>query len=247
MKSISQLLNKILINTTDELYVQNPCKVVGVNGNYVDVLLYINDEEPDQVIYNVPVIRPAETQRAYVFLGIKEGDRGICRFFDRSTEAYLKSDFDYNSDDRQHDINDRCFELGFLPDEEAFVYPTDQEIEIGLKNVKFRLSVDNDGNVDILSEGDVNLKITGNVTSEIDGNVTSLVKGSVVSTINGNSTSTISGTSTIICPTTNHTGNINIEGQVVVNGEVISNGVALSTHTHKGVTAGNSSTGQPNK
>ena len=71
MESLAKVVDDILTCKTDELYVQNPCKVVGVHGNYVDVLLYINDEEPDFVIYNVPVLRP-ETQRAYIFLGIKK-------------------------------------------------------------------------------------------------------------------------------------------------------------------------------
>lgn len=182
MESVTELFRSFISDTTDNIYVMNPCKVVGVHGNYVDVLLYINDEEPDFVIYNVPIIRQ-ETQRAYIFLGIKEGDRGSCRFFDRSTEAYLQSDFDYNSDDRQHDINDRCFELGFIPDKEAYVYPENQEIEIGLKNGKFKLSVDNNGNINIISTGtatiscptvnhtgDVNITGTVNVTGEVISN-----------------------------------------------------------------------------
>ena len=160
------LFDKILKNTTDELYVMNPCKVVGVHGNYVDVLLYINDEELDFVIYNVPIIRQ-ETQSAYIFLGIKEGDRGTCRFFDRSVEAYMQSDFDYNSDERQHDINDRCFELGFIPDKEAFVYPTNADIEIGLKSGTIKMSFTESG---IAILGDVT--ITGNLTvsGEVTGN-----------------------------------------------------------------------------
>lgn len=166
MEDAIELANRFFDNTTDNIYVQNPCKVVGVHGNFVDVLLYINDDEPDMVIYNVPIQRP-ETQRAYIFLGIKEGDRGTCRFFDRSTEGYLQSDFDYNSDDRQHDINDRVFELGFIPDKEAFVYPTDKEIEIGLKSGNVKMSFTESG-IEIL--GDVT--ITGNLTvsGEVTGN-----------------------------------------------------------------------------
>lgn len=209
MISLSEVTEDILDYTTDEIYVQNPCKVVKVNGNYVDVLLYINDEEPDQIIYNVPVIRPAETQRAYIFLGIKEGDRGICRFFDRSTEAYLQSDFDYNSDDRQHDINDRCFELGFIPNAEAFVYPTDQEIEIGLKNKKFILSVNDNGTVNLIAKDDVTITVdkTVNLTAE---------------TVNLTAT-TVNSKATI-----NHTGNI------IVTGDVIASGISLQHHTHIG-------------
>ena len=166
MESNTELANRFFSGVTDELYVMNPCKVVGVNGNYVDVLLYINDEEPDVVIYNVPIIRQ-ETQNAYIFLGIKEGDRGTCRFFDRSVEGYLQSDFDYNSDDRQHDINDRAFELGFIPDKEAYVYPNNVDIEIGLKGKSVKMSFAESG---IAITGDVT--ITGNltVTGEVIGN-----------------------------------------------------------------------------
>lgn len=164
-KTASELLDKVLRSTTDEIYVQNPCQVVNVNGNFVDVLLFINDEEEDFVIYNVPIVRP-ETQRAYIFLGIKKGDRGVCRFFDRSTEGYLQSDFDYNSDERQHDINDRCFELGFIPNAEAFVYPTNADIEIGLKSGLVKMSFTEDG-ISILG----NVNITGDltVTGEVTG------------------------------------------------------------------------------
>lgn len=163
MESLSELFEQVLYQTTDELYCQLPAKVVAVHNNYVDILLYINDSELDFVIYNVPIQRP-ETQRAYIFLGIKEGDRGVCRFFDRSVEGYLQSDFDYNSDDRQHDINDRCFELGFIPDKEAYIYPDNIEIEIGLKDQSAKISFNN-GVITIVAENIIkhgNVNQTGN-------------------------------------------------------------------------------------
>ena len=182
MESMTEIVDDILTHKTDELYVMNPCKVVGVHGNYVDVLLYINDEEPDFVIYNVPIIRQ-ETQRAYIFLGIKEGDRGTCRFFDRSTEGYLQSDFDYNSDDRQHNINDRCFELGFIPDKEAYEYLTTAEIELGLKSGACKISINADGSLSINST--VATTVTA-PTVTINGNV--VVNGTITATgeITGN-------------------------------------------------------------
>lgn len=173
MRTANELFDKVLRSTTDELYVQNPCKVVNVHGNFVDVLLYINDEDEDFVIYNVPIIRP-ETQRAYIFLGIKEGDRGLCRFFDRSVEGYLQSDFDYNSDERQHDINDRCFELGFIPDKESFIYPENVDIEIGMKDNSAKISFAN-GNITIIG---TNLITQGNMTHT--GNLT--VNGTLTAT-----------------------------------------------------------------
>lgn len=170
MESISELFEKVLYKTTDDMYVQCPAKVEAVNGNYVDVKLYVNDEYPDIVIYHVPIQRP-ETQRTYIFLGIKAGDRGVCRFFDRSVEGYLQSNFDYNSDDRQHNINDRCFELGFLPDKEAFVYP-EADIEIGLKDGSAKINI-TDGNISIIGG---NINITGSSVNlgsntTIDGKV----------------------------------------------------------------------------
>ena len=237
-QGVASKLLDLLKTTSDNQYVQCPCKVLAVNGNYVDVLPIINDDMENVPIYDVKVHRK-ESSEAYIYFKIHVGDRGVLRFFDRSIETYsINGSEGYNEDDRMHDANDGCFELGFLPDNESYVYPTDQEIEIGLKNVKFKISVDENGNIDILSEGNVNLKITGNVTSEVVGNV--------VSTIKGNNTTNILGTSTITCPVTNYTGNINVEGIITTHGEVISNGVELSTHTHGGVTSGSGSTGKPN-
>ena len=183
MKSVSELFNQILENTTDNLYCNLPCKVEKVNGNFVDVKVYINDEEPDMVLYHVPIQRE-ETQRAYIFLGIKQGDCGTLKFFDRSVEGYLKSDFDYNSDERQHDINDRCFELGFVPDKEAYEYLTTAELELGLKSGNCKISIASDGTLNINSTVAMNITVP---TVTITGNVA--VTGTITATgeITGNS------------------------------------------------------------
>ena len=174
MKTIAELLKTILTTTTDELYVQLPAEITRVSndGNYVSAILRINDDEPDIEVHHIRV-RHLESKRAYIYLGMKKGDCGVVRFFDRSTEAYLKSDYDYNSDDRQHDINDRCFELGFIPDKEAYVYPTNVDIEIGLKDNTAKISFAN-GQITIV--GNVvhngNLTVNGSITAtgEITGN-----------------------------------------------------------------------------
>lgn len=182
MKTVSELFDKVLKMTTDELYCLLPCQVVGVSGNYVDVKVFINDDEPDMILYHVPIQR-LETQRAYIYLGIKSGDRGTLKFFDRSVEGYLQSDFDYNSDDRQHDISDRTFELGFIPDKEAYQYLTTAEIELGLKSGACKISINADGSLNINStvattvtaptvtiNGNVVVNGTINATGEITGN-----------------------------------------------------------------------------
>jgi hypothetical protein len=133
-----------------------PARVVKVNDDgSVNVVAIRNDEIPDCVI-TVPVLRP-ETQRAYIMLKIKEGDRGVVKFCDKSIENYrLTGSEEYNGDDRQHSISDGVFQLGFLPDNEKFVFP-DGEVVIGLKNNTFTLSVDMVGNL-VINATNVKIK-----------------------------------------------------------------------------------------
>lgn len=175
MRTVAELLRQALYTATDELYVQLPAEITKVSpdGNYVSAILRINDNEPDIEVHHIRV-RHLESKRAYIYLGMKKGDFGVVRFFDRSTEAYLKSDYDYNSDDRQHDINDRCFELGFIPDKEAYVYPENVDIEIGMKNNSAKISFAN-GNITIIG---TNLITQGNMTHT--GNLT--VNGTLTAT-----------------------------------------------------------------
>lgn len=192
-ESVEEKLLKLLRTTSDNQYVQCPCRVTAVNGNYVDVVPIINDELVNQPLYDVKIQRK-ETSTAYIYFKVHVGDRGVLRFFDRSIENYtVNGSEDFNEDDRIHDANDGCFEVGFLPDTESFVYPDDQEIEIALKNVKFKISINENGDVDILSEGNVNLKVTGDVTSQIDGNLISTVSGDADLTVEGDVTSTVNG------------------------------------------------------
>lgn len=164
-ESIGQKLYNLLQAHADNQYVQCPCKVLAVNGNYVDVLPIVNDDEENQPIYDVKIKRK-ESARAYIFLGVKQGDRGVLRFFDRSIDNYsINGSEEYNNDDRMHNDNDGCFELGFVPDSESYVYPTNKEIEIGLKTGTVKMSFSDSG---IEITGDVT--ITGNLT--VDGEIT---------------------------------------------------------------------------
>lgn len=123
-----------------------PARVVSVNDDgTVNVVAIRNDEIEDCVI-TVPVLRP-ETARAYIQLAIKSGDRGIVKFCDKSIESYRTAGSEeYNHDNRNHSLSDGIFQLGFLPDSEKFIYP-DGEIVIGLKNKLYRFNVDSLGNV----------------------------------------------------------------------------------------------------
>ena len=193
-EDVSTKLLRLLKTVSDNQYVQCPCRVTAVNGNYVDVVPIINDDMKNQELYDVK-IRHLESSTAYIFLGVHVGDKGILRFFDRSIDDYSTNGSEgYNEDDRIHDVNDGLFELGFLPDNESYVYPTDKELEIGLKSTTFKLSVDSNGNLVITGATNV---INGGTT--INGNLT--VNGTITATeeITGNS---------IPLSTHTHTGNL---------------------------------------
>ena len=170
-----------------------PARVVKINDDgSVNVVAIRNDEIPDCVI-TVPVLRP-ETQRAYIMLKIKAGDRGVVKFCDKSIESYrLTGSEEYNGDDRQHSISDGVFQLGFLPDNEKFVFP-DGEIVIGLKNNTFTLSVNENGSLTIGASAvtinsDVTINGTLTATTDVIGGGISL-KNHVHSGVTGGSSNT---------------------------------------------------------
>ena len=120
--------------------VQLPAVIKTVNSDgSVDVLVIRNDEDQDVVFPNVPV-KHYETQRAYIFLGLKVGDKGLIKFCDKSIEGYKQNGID-TPDDRTHSLNDGVFEIGFYPASERYAFPVDKTIEIGNKNGSFNLSV----------------------------------------------------------------------------------------------------------
>ena len=159
-ESFGQKLYNLLRTVSDNQYVQCPCRVTAVNGNYVDVVPIINDDMKNQELYDVK-IRHLESSTAYIYLGVHVEDKGVLRFFDRSIDDYSTNGSEgYNEDDRIHDVNDGLFELGFVPDNEAYVYPTDKEIEIGLKDQTAKISFAN-GNITFIA---TNINTQGNIT-----------------------------------------------------------------------------------
>lgn len=151
--------DKIIQAIKESINCALPCKVEAVYGNYVDVLMIRNDELEDIIISNVPIKRP-ETGRAYIYLGIKKGDRGTLTFYDKSIENYIQGDERYNGDDRCHSLQDRSFSLGFVPNNEAFIYPENADIEIGLKDGSAKINLTN-GTITTLGE----FTHTGNFTA----------------------------------------------------------------------------------
>lgn len=186
-----------------------PARVVKVNEDgTVNVVAIRNDEIEDCVI-TVPVIRP-ETQRAYIQLKINVGDRGIVKFCDKSIEDYRLTGTEYyNGDDRIHSISDGVFQLGFLPNNEKFLYP-EGEIVIGLKNGECIIVVDEAGNLTVKSK-----LVTINSPVIINGDTT--VNGET--TMNGNLTVN---------------ANIKATGTISSDTDVLSAGISGLSHTHIG-------------
>lgn len=155
---MSDIIAEVFRKIRDSVNCQLPCKITSVNSDgTVDVLVFRNDNVPDCVFPNVPV-KHIETSRAYVFLGVKVGDRGVIRFFDRSVEEYKKGNENETGDPRLHSFSDGLFEIGFLPTTEAYSFPSDKTIEIGNKNGSFKVSFAEDGGITI--ETQKNLSIT---------------------------------------------------------------------------------------
>lgn len=177
---ILQLAEKI----KEEINCSLPAKVTQVNEDGTVNVVAIRNDEIDDCVVTVPVIRQ-ETQRAYIQLAINTGDRGVLTFMDRSIEDYRFGDDSYNGDNRSHSISDGIFRIGFLPDNEKFIFP-EGEIVIGLKNKKFTLAVDAEGNLSISAEtiiinsksstinGDVKVNGTVTVSEDVIGGGISL-------------------------------------------------------------------------
>ena len=154
---MNNVIADIFRKLRDSINCQLPCKITSVNSDgTVDVLVFRNDKIPDCVFPNVPV-KHIETSRAYVFLGLAVGDRGVIRFFDRSVEEYKTGNEEETGDPRQHSFSDGLFEVGFVPSSERYSYPTDKTLEIGNKNGSFKLSFSPDGEITITTEKNVSM------------------------------------------------------------------------------------------
>ena len=155
-----------------------PARVVKVNDDGSVNVVAIRNDALENCVITVPVLHQ-ETQRAYICLKIKAGDRGVVKFCDKSIENYrLTGNEEYNKDDRQHSLSDGVFQLGFLPDNEKFEFPSG-EVVIGLKNNKFTLSVDENGNLTIEAsavtiKSDVTVNGTLTATTDVVGGGISL-------------------------------------------------------------------------
>lgn len=205
----SQEIMKLAEGIAENVNTGLPARVVQVNDDgSVNVVAIRNDDIEDCVI-TVPIMRP-ETQRAYIYFNIKKGDRGVLRFTDKSIENYRQTGSEaYNGDDRRHSLSDGIFEIGFYPNSEKFIFP-EGEFSIGLKNGKFVMTVLEDGTVTANSP-----HFTFNGDSTFNGNIEH--NGNLVQ--NGN---------------TEQTGSLHATGEISSDTDVLAAGKSGKQHVHKG-------------
>ena len=188
-RDINEQLDEFVEYIKNAVNCQCPAEIVTVNSDgTVDILVKRNDELEDQKIPRVK-IKHIETQKAFVFLGVSSGDYGVVRYFDRNISDYVRGDDGYNYDDRSHNTNDACFELGFVPNPSAYSFPTGHDLVLGTKDGKCLITIDTGGNIVI--EGATSIKLGSGATNKV------LTEGSVITdslgapcTITSNTTKT---------------------------------------------------------
>ena len=188
-KNINEQLEEFIEYIKNSINCQCPAKIITVNSDgTVDIEVFRNDEIANQKLIHVK-IRHIETQNAFIFLGVSSGDFGVVRYFDRSTNDYIEGEDGYNYDDRSHNVNDACFELGFIPNPSSYTFPTGHDLVIGTKDGKCLITIDTGGN--IIIEGATSIKLGSGATNKV------LTEGSVITdslgapcTITSNTTKT---------------------------------------------------------
>lgn len=128
-RSFEGSLNRILHGSKNSINVQYAAKIISLNSQDSVNIEYYRNGVVD-VLYNVPV-RHNKTSSGFFIIKLKEGDKGVVRFFDDDIEHYRTTGIISASDEvRVHDLNDNIFENGFYPDPENYQYP-DGDLVIG--------------------------------------------------------------------------------------------------------------------
>ena len=174
MEDITEKINKFVNHIKNSINCQSPAQIRKVNEDgTVDIVVFRNDEIENQVIPSVKIKYP-ESGRAFIYLGVAEGDYGVVRYFDTNIQDYLDGMENFNNDNRTHNTNDACFELGFIPNPSSFVYPSGKNIAIGNKDGSALLTVDAEGNINIKSAKTINIEsssVTIGSNTTIDGKI----------------------------------------------------------------------------
>lgn len=230
MRTPEEALGDIFDGFSSQTFVEKPCVVTNVIDQYtVDVTYYDNNQA--NLLVRVPV-KHLQTNSAYVFLGLKEGDCGTVRFFDNDVNSYYDGDAVASTEERTHDINDNCYTYGFYPSASQYIFPegdivigttagatiniTEKEIKINAETI----IVENEATIDITSDSDITVdaKAKLNITTQSDTTLNSLAN----ITITGGQNVNVSGVS-----------NVSVSGATVTVGSATTiDGVVFLNHTH---------------
>ena len=169
IEDISEKVLRFVEYIKNSVNCQCPAQIDKVNDDgTVDIIVFRNDEIDNAKIPHVK-IKHLESGRAFIHLGVAEGDYGVVKYFDRNIQDYLDGQVGYNYDTRSHDTNDACFELGFVPNPSTYIFPSG-EVTIGSKTGSALITINGD-NINIkggnISINGSNVTINGNTT--IDG------------------------------------------------------------------------------
>ena len=178
---LDEELDDFLQGHAGNINTEKPAKILKVNSQYYVDVEYDENGQKD-ILYNVPV-KHLQTNRAFVFLKLKEGDKGTIRFFDNDVDLYRTSGEEISTEVRVHDLNDNYYDFGFYPDKEQYLMP-DCEICIGLKDQRALIEITEQGNI-LLSAQELTLsgatsislsstKITANASTVIIGEDTTI-------------------------------------------------------------------------
>ena len=104
---------RILNAVKKDVRVQYAAKIIKVNSQDSVNIEYYSNGVAD-ILQNVPV-RHLKSPTGFFILKLKEGDRGVVRFFDDDIDLYRTSGVIAESSEvKVHDINDNIFEIGFI-------------------------------------------------------------------------------------------------------------------------------------
>lgn len=222
MRTPEEALGNIFDGFSSQTFVEKPCIIKNVIDQYtVDITYYDNNEA--NLLVRVPV-KHLQTNSAYVFLGLKEGDCGTVRFFDNDVNAYYDGDAVASTEERTHDINDNCYTYGFYPAASQYIFP-DGDIVIGTTagatiNITEKAIKINAETIVIENESTINITSASNITVESNAalNVTTTSDTTLTSSANVNITGT---------------ANVSVSGATVTVGNATTiDGIVFLNHTH---------------
>jgi len=149
MEILEDELDTLFQGHSSEINALKPAKIIKVHSQYLVDIEYYENNSAD-VLYNVPV-KHMQTNNAFIFLKLKVGDRGTVHFFDNDVDLYMSNKTENSTELRKHDINDNCFQYGFVPSNEQYVIP-DCEICIGLKSQNAIIEFSENGDIKLKAE-----------------------------------------------------------------------------------------------